>query len=236
MEPIEWIYEGPDFVACVKPAGLLSQRGKSGQRSIIPILEAQLGGTIYPVHRLDRETAGLMVYARTADAAAELSRYIQQGQLQKEYLAVIRGTPKEPQGIFEDILFHDSRRNKSYVVKNLRKGARRARLCYQVLAVHGDETLVQIRLFTGRTHQIRVQFASRGMPVCGDRTYGSGGGGLCLWSCRLTLQIGEDKKWCYFQFPEKLGSFSKFPQLVELAEQRNADQYEKLLDKHGGVQ
>ena len=232
----ELIYECSGFVVCIKPAGILSQCGKSGEESMISLLEAQLDGTFYPVHRLDRETAGLMIYARTSAAAAELSRQIQQGHLQKEYLAVIHGTPKQPKGIFEDILFHDSRRNKSYVIKSLRKGAKRAGLCYQVLASRGDETLVQVLLLTGRTHQIRVQFASRGLPLRGDRTYGGGKGELCLWSCRLTLQTSDGKQRSFFRLPEQLGSFLEIPPLAKLAGQGNAALDEKVLDKALGVQ
>lgn len=87
MEPIKILFAHRDYVVCVKPAGVLSQNGKPGQDSMVSLLEKQLGGTIYPVHRLDRETGGVMVYARTSVGAARLSRQIQQGQLRKEYLA-----------------------------------------------------------------------------------------------------------------------------------------------------
>ena len=235
MEPIKILFAHRDYVVCVKPAGVLSQNGKPGQDSMVSLLEKQLGGTIYPVHRLDRETGGVMVYARTSVGATRLSRQIQQGQLRKEYLAVLRGTPKQPQGVLEDILFHDARRNKSYVVRRVRKGARQAKLSYQVLATREDQTLVQIRLFTGRTHQIRVQFSSRGLPLVGDGTYGGGRGGLCLWSCRLEIPTGNGQPCSFVEMPERLGPFSELPLLVELAEEKEGPVY-KFLDKTAGVE
>lgn len=216
MERIKVLYECPAYVVCVKPSGVLSQRGKPGEKTMLSLLEVQLGAEIYPVHRLDRETGGVMVYARTSAAAAELSRLIQQGQMDKEYLAVLKGVPKEPEGVLEDILFHDSRRNKSYVVKNLRKGARRAKLCYRVLDVQRVDALVQVRLYTGRTHQIRVQFSSRGLPLRGDRLYGGGGGGLCLWACRLILRFSDGTSKSFVELPEQLGDYKQFPALEVL--------------------
>lgn len=234
MERVEVLFECPEFVVCVKPTGVLSQSGKGGI-SMITLLEQQLGGDIYPVHRLDRETGGVMVYARTSAAAAELSRQIQQGETEKEYLAVLKGVPKEQEGTLEDILFHDSHRNKSYVVKKLRKGARQAKLCYRVLEIREGKTLVQIRLFTGRTHQVRVQFSSRGWPLCGDRAYGGGGGGLCLWACRLTLRFRDGVCRSFTRIPEELGIYTEIPPLVELVGRKDDDR-EKVLDKAPQVQ
>lgn len=219
MEQIQLLHKNDDFVVCVKPAGVLSQSGRPGEVSMLALLEAQLGGTFYPVHRLDRDTAGVMVHARTDAMASELSRLIQEGKLHKEYLAVLHGAPKMSQGVLEDILFHDARRNKSYVVNRPRKGTRQAKLAYQVLATQDGETLVQVRLYTGRTHQIRVQFASRGLPLRGDRTYGGGGGGLCLWACRIDWTGRNGQKYCFSKLPEQLGSFVKFPPLSVLTDE-----------------
>lgn len=133
--------------------------------------------TIYPVHRLDRTTQGVMVYALTEDAARRLSALIRQGKVEKTYLAVVEGVPGEVQGEYTDLLYFDRRKNKSYVVRRERKGVKQARLQYQMLQTieHEGErlSLLQIRLLTCRTHQIRVQFASRQMPLIGDRRYGS---------------------------------------------------------------
>ena len=144
-----------DFVVCLKPAGVLSQAGKPGEQTMISLLEGQLGGTVYPVHRLDREVSGVMVYARTAKAAGSLGKAIQEGRMKKEYLAVIHGAPEMETGVLEDLLLHDNRKNKSFVVDRMRGGVKKARLSYQVLACNGEQSLVQVRLFTGRNQQIR---------------------------------------------------------------------------------
>lgn len=184
------LYQDQNIVVCLKPSGVLSQAGKEGQESMLSLLSSQLGGEFYPVHRLDKEVGGVMVYARNQKAAGDLSRQIQQGNMKKEYLAVVHGCPEEDQGIFEDLLLHDMKRNKSYVVDRERKGVKKARLSYTILDKDADNALVQVRLFTGRTHQIRVQFASRKMPLMGDGRYGGGSGKIHLWSCRLTFRYG----------------------------------------------
>jgi 23S rRNA pseudouridine1911/1915/1917 synthase len=215
VEDIQVIYLDKDLVVCCKPRGLLSQAG--GQEDMISRLESQLGGEIYPVHRLDREVGGVMVYARTKDAAAALSQSIQAGTVKKEYLAVVLGKPEQEQGILEDLLLHDARKNKSYVVKRMRSGVRKAKLSYQVLETREGKSLVQVRLFTGRTHQIRVQFASRQLPLQGDGRYGGGSGKIALWSVRLTFPHPRTKKLCVFQLlPDSLGDFQSFPPLAEM--------------------
>ena len=172
---IEIIYEDKEIVVCLKPAGVLSQESSNGEESMISLLK-ESRDYIAPVHRLDRAVGGIMVYAKTPKAAASLGRQIQDGTMIKEYEAVIHGAPAEEQGIMEDILFKDSAKNKSFVVRSMRKGAKKASLEYRVLgkAMMGEETvsMVHVRLHTGRTHQIRVQFASRKMPLMGDGKYG----------------------------------------------------------------
>ena len=216
MDLIEILYESPRLVVCVKKAGVLSQSGKPGERTMLALLGEQLGAPVYPVHRLDREVGGVMVYAKTAEAAAELSRQVQQGQMKKEYLAVVQGSPAQTQGVLEDLLYHDAARNKSYVVKRMRKGVKQARLSYRVLGSREGQTLLQVRLFTGRTHQIRVQFASRGVPLVGDGRYGGGSGKLALWSVRLSLRQSGGQACSYARMPEALGSFSAFPDLEDM--------------------
>lgn len=209
------LHQEKDFVICVKPAGVLSQAGTGDH--MIALLQAQLGGEIYPVHRLDREVSGVMVYARTGKAAAGLSRAIQEGAMKKEYLAVVCGDPEHDQGILEDLLLHDSRKNKSFVVNRMRAGVKKAKLGYCVLQREGGHSLIQVRLFTGRTHQIRVQFASRKMPLLGDGRYGGGSGKIALASVRLTFPHPTRREMCSYTFvPESLGGFSGVIDLVDM--------------------
>lgn len=160
------LYQTKDIVVCIKPVGVDSEKGMPG------LLADALGGSFYPVHRLDQGVGGLMVFARSPKAAAELSALIAQGQLSKEYLALVHGCPEDTEGRMEDLLWKDSRRNKVYVVSRQRAGVKKAALRYRVLR-KGEKSLVRVYLETGRSHQIRVQFASRGFPLVGDHKYGS---------------------------------------------------------------
>ena len=175
------LYEDKDIVVCVKPVGLDSEHQMPED------LKAQLGGEIFTLHRLDKNVGGVMVYARTKPAAAQLSALIQQGQMQKEYVALVHGTPPES-GDWEDLLFKDSRKNKVYVVNRQRAGVKKARLEFTRLS-QGEHSLVRVRLHTGRSHQIRVQFASRGYPLVGDRKYGGKDDSPApmLYSCCITF-------------------------------------------------
>ena len=176
------------IVVCEKPAGLLSEG--EGEHTLPSLLRAQLGCEIYPVHRLDRDTTGLMVFAKTSRAAAALSRQITEGGFDKEYLALLCGTPDEARGTLSDLLFYDRQRGKSFVVSKERKGVKRAELTYAHLATVNDRSLVRIHLLTGRTHQIRVQFASRKLPLVGDRRYGApaDGASIALHAFHLTFE------------------------------------------------
>ena len=162
---MEIVYSDRDLAVCIKPVGLDSENGLPG------LLKEQLGGEIFPIHRLDKNVGGIMVYARTRQAAAALSKAVQDGQMVKEYVALVHGTPPES-GNWTDLLFKDSSKNKVFVVKKERKGVKKARLEFRTLR-QGTESLVRIRLHTGRSHQIRVQFSSRGFPLVGDHKYGS---------------------------------------------------------------
>ena len=162
---MDFLYTDKDFVICVKPVGLDSEHQMPEE------IKKQLGGEVFPIHRLDANVGGLMVYARTKAAAAALSKAVQDGSLIKEYVALVHGTPSET-GDWEDFLFKDSRKNKVFVVKKERKGVKKARLTFTRLT-GGDTSLVKVRLYTGRSHQIRVQFASRGCPLVGDHKYGA---------------------------------------------------------------
>ena len=184
------LYKDDHLVLVEKPAGIASQEVAGGDS--LPKRLAEVGLPVKPVHRLDRDTGGIMVYARTKEAAAGLSVMVGQHDIfVKEYLAVVAGRPAES-GVLEDLLYHDVRRNKSYVVERERKGVRLARLSYTVIDTvsldEGTFSLVQVRLHTGRTHQIRVQFASRGFPLVGDSRYGGyRRSSMGLWSRSLTF-------------------------------------------------
>lgn len=178
---MEVMYESRDIAVCVKPVGLESQQ------QVPEELAKVLGGTFFPVHRLDLNVGGVMVYARTKAAAAALSKLIQDGEMVKEYVAMVHGTLEE-EGDWEDLLFKDSAKNKVFVVKRMRGGVKKARLTYRRLSA-GDTSLVRIRLFTGRSHQIRVQFASRKFPLVGDHKYGGRDEAAApmLFSCCITF-------------------------------------------------
>lgn len=181
----EILYADAAVAVVVKPAGVLSQG--DAEDAMPALLQKQLGGTIFPVHRLDQPTGGVMVYARTQDAAAKLSAQMQSEAFGKEYLAVLDGTPEPAEGELHDLLFFDRQKGKSYAVRRKRAGVKDARLAYRVLAQAEGLTLVRVRLFTGRTHQIRVQFSSRGWPLTGDGKYGSRNNRCApaLWSAEL---------------------------------------------------
>lgn len=189
------LYSDKDFVICVKPVGLDSE-------SALPeALKDILGGEIFPVHRLDQNVGGLMVYARSKASAAALSRAVQEGSMVKEYVALVHGTPPE-KGNWEDLLFRDSRKNKVFVVDRQRKGVKKARLEYTRLKA-GEESLVRVRLHTGRSHQIRVQFASRGYPLVGDHKYGAKDNKTApmLFSCCLSFPC-RGQSYRFEQLPD----------------------------------
>lgn len=185
-DSIQILHNDGHCVVCIKPAGVLSEQAAAP--NMVDILQQVLGCTVYPVHRLDRAVGGVMVYALAREAAANLSRQVAERSMQKSYLAVVHGCPEQPRGRLTDYLFKDSRSNKSFVVKTLRKGAKEASLDYEVLqSAEADGqrySLVAVNLITGRSHQIRVQFSYRKMPLVGDGRYGSRCRecGIALWS------------------------------------------------------
>lgn len=199
------LYSDHNIAVIIKPVGLDSEAETPAA------IKQALGGDVFPIHRLDINVGGVMVYARTKTAAASLSNAVQEGHMIKEYVALVHGTLPET-GDWEDLLFKDSRKNKVFVVKRERKGVKKARLEFKRLSTSGpsdpsisdgETSLVHIRLHTGRSHQIRVQFASRGFPLVGDHKYGSRDEATApkLFSCRISFPY-RGKTVVFESFPE----------------------------------
>ena len=204
---MEIIYQDNRVVVAVKPAGILSTDEPGG----MPSLLRQVLGTdcIRTVHRLDAQTGGLMVFARSRKAASLLSEQLRQHRIRKTYLAVLHGLPQPPSGQLRDLLGRDSLRRVTYVADAPSPETREALLSYETLDTAGGLTLVRVRLHTGRTHQIRVQFASRSLPLAGDRKYGLPDdpiAPLALWAWQLS-----------FTHPEtgQAMTFTRLPPLTE---------------------
>ena len=177
MEEIQIVRKEKDFVVCIKPIGISSESTEKGD-GLCDLLKAQLGAKeVYTLHRLDTGVGGLMAYALSKKGASLLSKDIAEGNFHKYYTATVYGRPENDEGVFEDLLFKDSKKNKSFVVTKERKGVKKAKLSYRVLESKKDgenvKTVVEVYLYTGRSHQIRVQFSHRGMPLIGDGKYGA---------------------------------------------------------------
>ena len=197
------LYDDNEIVVCIKEKGILSQQGKPGQRSMIDILSSMYSCEIYPVHRLDKEVSGVMVYAKTKSAAANLSLQVSERKIEKYYLATTSVALPEEEGTMEDLLYFDKGKNKSFVVKRERRGVKKAILEYRELSADAERTTYRVRLLTGRTHQIRVQFASRKYPLVGDRKYGSKvEGDIGLVSCFIGFKHPKTGEWMEFQHPD----------------------------------
>ena len=196
------LYSDRDIAVIVKPCGVISE---DGEGSVCNLIRESLGvNDVYPVHRLDRGVGGVMVYALSKKAASSLSRAATENAIEKVYLAVVHGAPEEEKGIYTDLLFKDSKKNKSYVVTRERKGVRYAELSYEVLSSDGEKSLVRVKLHTGRSHQIRVQFSSRRMPLFGDRKYGASDDEkeIALFSHRLTFPHPSGEVMTFSELPE----------------------------------
>lgn len=194
------LYQDQDIIVCIKPARVLSTDEPGG---LPDLLREHLGdpqADIRTVHRLDRVVSGLMVVARNALSASALSSQIREGAFQKEYLAIVHGCPQEESGTMQDLLGRDKARKMTFVSDTVGKGIQEAILHYFVLNTNGTESRVRIQLETGRTHQIRVQFASRGMPLVGERKYSilEDPCEIALWSWQLGFHHPKTGKWMTF--------------------------------------
>ena len=168
---MELIYKDDDVLVCIKPARILSTDEPGGLPDLCREALGNHEADVRTVHRLDRVVSGLMVLARNAKAASELSRQIRDNEFEKEYLAVVHGCPAEANGTLRDLLGRDKARKMTFVAPEPAKGVQEAILHYQLQSKSDGLSRVRIQLETGRTHQIRVQFASRGMPLVGERKY-----------------------------------------------------------------
>ncbi|MBR2685137.1 MAG: RNA pseudouridine synthase [Erysipelotrichaceae bacterium] len=212
--------QNEDYIVCIKPAGISSELN-----GMVSLLSAQENCQVYPVHRLDQAVGGVMVYAKSPNAATWLSSHL----LEKEYLAVTKAGELPLEGELRDYLYHDKRTNKSFAVKSERKNAREAILTYRILETKDDLSLIRIRLQTGRTHQIRVQFASRKMPLFGDGKYGSRHkGNIALWSYHLKFSDPSNGAMKEFKvLPDlSLEPFVRFSSLCFLKK----EDYNRILD------
>lgn len=186
---MELVYVDNDILVCMKPARVLSTDEPGGVPDLAREALGDPTADVRTVHRLDRVVSGLMVLARNAKAASELSRQIRDNEFEKQYLAVVHGCPGEDAGTLRDLLGRDKARKMTFVAAEPAKGVQEAVLDYSVLARAENMTRVKIRLHTGRTHQIRVQFASRGMALVGERKYSerNDSSEIALWSYRLAF-------------------------------------------------
>lgn len=206
MQGVQVIYEDNHILVVVKPQNMLSQADATGDLDILTVLKAyikekyQKPGEVYLglVHRLDRPAGGLMLFARTSKAAARLADAMRKGEIHKMYLLRCQGCPAPQTGEMIDYL-RKGDGNLVQVVKEGAQGAKRAMLRYTVLEP-GDKSLCEVELLTGRAHQIRVQFASRGWPLLGDARYGTGGRQLALWAHRLAFMHPVKKERLEFTF------------------------------------
>lgn len=201
------VYVDDAVVVCVKPSGVVSTDEPGGVPQLVRQELGDMNAQVRTVHRLDQVVSGLMVLARTEQAASELSRQIREGEFGKEYLAVIHGCPAERSGQLRDLLYRDKTRRMTLVADAPAKGVQEAVLSYKVLSTKAEMSRVAIRLYTGRTHQIRVQFSSRGMPLVGERKYSllEDGCTIALWShcVKFTHPVTGEKMSFRLQPPEE---------------------------------
>ena len=181
------LYADDAVVVCIKPARVLSTDEPGGLPELVRLALGNPKADIRTVHRLDRVVSGVMVLARSAAAASELSRQVREDEFQKEYLAVLHGTPAASEGTFTDLLYRDKARRMTMVSPEPGKGVQEAVLDYRTMESREGLSLAAVRLHTGRTHQIRVQFASRGLPLVGERKYAilNDPCEIALWSHRI---------------------------------------------------
>lgn len=207
---IKIIYEDNHLLVAVKPQNMLSQADNTGDDDILTLLKEYLKekynkpGNVYLglVHRLDRPVGGVMIFARTSKAASRLSEQVRIRDFDKTYLAITRGRFKSRSGTLEHFLIKDEKTNIVSVAASEGNGAKKALLDYEVIGEKDELSLVRIKLHTGRSHQIRVQFSASGHPLLGDRKYGNENGSqpehIALWSAEIACRHPVTKEEMVF--------------------------------------
>lgn len=214
---MEILYQDANILVCIKPARVLSTDEPGGLPGLVREALGAPKADVRTVHRLDRVVSGVMVLARNADAASELSRQIREDQFRKEYLAVVHGRPENPEGTLHDLLTRDKARRMTFVAEAPGKGVQEAALSYRVLEYANGMSLVRVRLHTGRTHQIRVQFSSRGMPLVGERKYAVWNDPceLALWSAKIGFYHPGTGEWVEFsKEPPAVFPWTEFGKII----------------------
>ena len=214
---MEILYQDACFLVCIKPARVLSTDEPGGLPELVREALGDPKADVRTVHRLDRVVSGVMVLARSANAASELSRQIREDQFCKEYLAVVHGRPENPEGTLHDLLARDKARRMTFVAEAPGKGVQEAALSYRVLEYANGMSLVRVRLHTGRTHQIRVQFSSRGMPLVGERKYAVWNDPceLALWSAKIGFYHPGTGEWVEFsKEPPAVFPWTEFGKII----------------------
>ena len=214
---MELIWQDDRIVVCVKPEGVLSTDEPGGVPDLVREALGDPDAVVRTVHRLDRVVSGLMILARTARAASDLSAQIRSGVFQKEYLAVCRGSTPDA-GTLRDLLYRDPAARMTRVAPEPGKNVQEAELQYETIDRREGTSLVRIRLMTGRTHQIRVQFSSRGFPLLGDRRYGieDGCASIALWSYRIRCTHPRTgAPICFTALPPLSGAWTSYADTLE---------------------
>lgn len=214
---MEILYQNANILVCIKPARVLSTDEPGGLPGLVREALGDPKADVRTVHRLDRVVSGVMVLARSANAASELSRQIREDQFRKEYLAVVHGRPESPEGTLHDLLARDKARRMTFVAEAPGKGVQEAALSYRVLEYANGMSLVRVRLHTGRTHQIRVQFSSRGMPLVGERKYAVWNDPceLALWSAKIGFYHPGTGEWVEFsKEPPAVFPWTEFGRII----------------------
>lgn len=220
MQNLKVLYEDNHIIVVEKPVNIPSQGDKTGDEDMLTIIKKYLKekynkpGEVYLglVHRLDRPTGGVMVFAKTSKAASRLSEQVREKKMHKKYLAIVDGKLEKNKDIWKDYLLKNEKNNMSKIVKEGTKNSKEAILDYEVLKYNEqiNMSVVKVNLHTGRHHQIRVQFASRNHSLSGDQKYGTRGRGkgLALWAYSLSFIHPTKKEEMLFEdYPEKVGSW-----------------------------